>query len=263
MREPGRPDGAEGLAADAVVGEPAQLGHRHLDPRDRAVVAHAAVGEAEGAQGALGGLDLGQLAGRDLLAVRDARREAGRRRLVGHAQAQGACQGAHARLGHARLGQRAQHRVLGRRPRARPVHGHGVVRVLAVGHRVQSVGRDLLGADAFEQLGLAVVAAVGPVGPVRGALPLVRGELDEGRPQLAGHLTGHVQFVARQRRRHGEERHDGVRPEGAERDGEQHGRVDAARIGHAEACPGRERARDGQGVGTLRLGQVVKGRHEA
>ena len=209
--------GAHRLAhgADEVV-------RRELDAGDLAVVPHADVGEAQPAQRRLGLLDLAELVRRHRLAVRDARGQARRGRLVGVGQAERAGDPAHRRLVHPGVGQRAQHAVLRRGPRARPVGTARVVGVLAVGDRPQAVRGDHLVADAGEQLVLAVEAAVGAVAAVGRVVALRGADLDDPHAQRAGDRVRARPLVGGQAGRHAEDRDDAVRPEPPGREGEQH-----------------------------------------
>ncbi len=98
-------------------------------------------------------------------------------------QVQGPGDGAHVCLGQPRVGQRAEHSMVGGGLGAGPVRSEDVVGVLAVGHGGQPVlGDDLVG-DPREQLVLAVEAAVRAVGAVGGALPLVGARPRRGEPR--------------------------------------------------------------------------------
>ena len=120
--------------------------------------------------GRLGGVDLAQLRRGDLLEVRDARRQAGRRRLVGVRQAQRAGDLAHGGLVQPGVGERPQHPMVRRGPRAGTV---GTQRRRRRSRRRRSRVSWCRSAtssrDPGEQLVLAVEAAVRPVGPVLGA----------------------------------------------------------------------------------------------
>ena len=124
-----------------------RLSGRQFDAGDVAVVAHAAVGEPERPQGPLRGLDLGELRRRHRLVVRDPRRQARCRRLVGAGQPEHPRDAPDGGLVEAGVGERPQHVVPGRRLRTGPVGPAHVVGVLAVGDPVEPVPVEHLGAD--------------------------------------------------------------------------------------------------------------------
>src|SRR5205823_11380063 len=99
----------------AVLPEARDLLDGDLEPRQPLVVAHAELAEAEGADELLGGVDLAELLGRDPVAVLEARRQAGERRLVPRRQAERAREIADLALGEAGVDQGRAHLVLGGR----------------------------------------------------------------------------------------------------------------------------------------------------
>ena len=222
-RKPAPSDGRVDLVAQ--LGGPDDLVGRQLHARDVAVVADAAVGEAETTHGALGGVHLAELLRGDLLEVRDARGEARRGGLVRDPHAQLAGGVPHHRLRHPGLGEGAQDGVLGGRTRAGAVGASRVVGVLAVGDRGEPEPGHELVVDAREQLVLAVEAPVGAVGAVGGGVALVSLDLDHARADLPGRLVRGLALVRRERGGDAEDRDDVVRPELLDREGEQRGGV--------------------------------------
>ena len=106
------------------------------------------------------------------------------------------------------VGERPQHAVLGRGPRAGPVGPAHVVGVLPVGDPVEPVPVEHLVADGREQLVLAVEAAVGPVRAVLGPVPLAGLDLDDGHADEPGDLVRRGALVGGEAGRHPEEGDD-------------------------------------------------------
>ena len=120
------------------------------------------------------------------------------------------------------------------RDRAGPVEPSYVVRILAVGDRVQPVRRDDLVADAGEQLVLAVEAAVGSVGDVAGVLALVGLDLHNGHPDEPSHLVRAGALVRGEAGGDPEDAHDLIPAEQPCREGQQHRRIHPAGVGDAQ-----------------------------
>ena len=132
-----------------------------LEARDVAVVADAQLAEAERAQAVLEGVDAAEALGGDLGAVGEARRQAGELRLVPGRQPELARQRAHVGLGEAGLDQRVARAALVGGGQA----GAVIAEIVEVGAEQDLGEAERVGARAgdLEQLGLAVVAAVGRV----------------------------------------------------------------------------------------------------
>ena len=210
-----------------------------FDAGDVAVVAHAAVGEPERPQGPLRRLDLGELRRRHRLVVRDPRRQARCRRLVGAGQPEHPRDAPDGGLVEAGVGERPQHVVPGRRLRAGPVGPAHVVGVLAVGDPVEPVPVEHLGTDGREQFVLAVEAAVGPVGAVLGPVALAGLDLDDGYADEPGDVVRRGALVGGEAGRHPEQGDDLPRAQRADRQRQERRGVDPAGERHAQpADPG-------------------------
>ena len=160
------------------VGQPVE---RHLDARRVAVVAHPQLGEPEPFQRGLGAIDLAEQGDGDLGSVRNATGQAGRRRLVPRAQAEALRCGADIGLGEPGSDQWERRAAFVGGALAGPVVAE-VVEVDAEHDRRAICGRDR--PDDIHQLRLAVVAAVGVVDAVRGALHLVGDHRRPAQPPL-------------------------------------------------------------------------------
>jgi len=183
-REPGRPHGGDDLvpAGDDLV----QRVGLDLQPRRVAVVAHAQLPEAQGAQRRLGGLDGTEPAERDRCAVGQPGSEAGGGRLVPGPQPQGARPVPDVVLGEAGVGQRE----------GGPRRGGGGLPRTVVPQVAQvdpeDDGRALGGGEGPErghEGRLAAGAAVGAVGDVGRVLHLVGGHADPAQVPLVGQRT--------------------------------------------------------------------------
>ena len=102
--ETGSTDSCQHLGTEGINDRPNKISGRQLDPRDLIVMPNSQVAESQLPQGRLGAFDLTQLGWRHGMVVRNSRREAGRRRLVGHRQSQRSRDRTHRKLGHAHLG---------------------------------------------------------------------------------------------------------------------------------------------------------------
>ena len=180
----------------------------------------------------LGRADAPQLGVHDLLAVRDARRQARGRRLVPGGKRHLVREAADLGLGEARVAQRALDAQLGERPQARAVVGE-VVHVGALG-QVLDAARGHHHLYLREERTLAQVAAVGTVVGEARHLELVEGDrlvadVLRDAELVRAHVVGDRDAVhARRDREH-------VVAEGVAGDlGEQRG-VDAARERHRDA----------------------------
>jgi hypothetical protein len=138
------------------------------------------------------------------------------------------------------VGERAQHAVLGGGPGAGPVGAQHVVGVLAVGDRVEPVALPHLVGDAREQLVLAVVAAVRPVGPVGGPLALVGDDLDHRHADDPGDGVRRAALVVGEAGRHPDDAEHAVGAQRPDRQREQRRRVDAPGEGDAEPAQARQ-----------------------
>ena len=190
------------------------------------MVAHAELPEAQRAQPVLEPVDAAQALGRDLGAVGEARRQAGELRLVPGRQPQRARQRAHVGLGQAGVDHRVARAALVGGGQAGAVIAEivevGAEQDLAQAQRVGARARDL------QQLGLAVVAAVGGVLREARALELVRLDDLEARADQGGQLARRGALALGHGDRDGGQA-DAAVAEHVVRDPQQQRRVDAAR----------------------------------
>ena len=190
------------------------------------MVADPQHGEPEGAHGPLGAVDACERLGIHRGSVGDARGEAGRGRLVRARHAELAGELAHGGLAGAGVEQRMPDAVLRRRAEA----GTPVAGVVGVGARQQHAVAAALGelGEHVVELGLAEVAAVGPVATVAVAGELVRRDRLVGDADRGGDAARALELAGGHRRRDGGHRQR-ARSERARRDRGHERRVHPAR----------------------------------
>src|SRR5258708_23706731 len=173
----GRPQGLDDLFA--FRDQARDLVRLHLDSRYVAVMANAYLLEPERFDGGLGRFDLTQHFDRDLCAVRDARRQAGKRRFVPVGESELARRGADLRLAHSGLEQWETNPASDGRAVTRSVVDF-VVGGSAICDEIETqVPAD--GLQGFEQLLLAVEAAIRMGARVRLPLDSIGGNFDQPR----------------------------------------------------------------------------------
>ena len=124
--------------------------------------------------------------------------------------------------------------MVGCRPCPGAVGSLGVVGVLTVGDRIESVLCEQLVADRGEEFVLAVEAPVRPVRLVGGAITFMGDYLDNFRADERGDVVSRPAFIGGEAGGYAEDRDDRVGAERSDRQGEQHRGVDSPGEGHSQ-----------------------------
>jgi hypothetical protein len=196
------------LGTERIDDSPNQISGRQLDPRDLIVMPNSQVAESQLSQGRLGAFDLTQLGWRHRMVVRNSRRKAGRRRLVGDRQSQRSRDRTHRKLGHTHLSEGPEDVVIGCGTGTWSVRPSGIVSILPVRDRIQSVTLDHLVIDAAEQLVFAVETPVRAVRPILRMIIFMGYHLDDRYAQLARDIMRRLPLLSRQTRRNPQQRNN-------------------------------------------------------
>ena len=201
-------DSCQHLGTERINNRPNKISGRQLDPRDLIVMPNSQVGESQLSQGRLGAFDLAQLGWRHGMVVRNSRSEAGRRRLVGHWQSQRSRHRTHRKLGHAHLSEGPEDVVISRSAGTWSVRPSGVVGILSVRDRIQSVTLDHLVINAAEQFVFAVETPVRAVSSILRMIIFMGYHFDDRYAHLARDVMRRLAFLGRQTRRDPEQRNN-------------------------------------------------------
>jgi hypothetical protein len=133
--------------------------------------------------------------------VRNSRRKAGRRRLVGHRQSQRSRDRTHRKLGHAHLSEGPEDVVISCGTGTWSVRPAGIIGILAVRDRIQLVTLDHLVIDAAEELVFAVETPVRAVRSILRMIIFMGHDFDDRYAQLTRDIVRRVTLLSRQTRR--------------------------------------------------------------
>jgi hypothetical protein len=237
--------GCQHLSTERINDRPNQIHGGQLDPGDLIVMPDPQVAESQLPQGRLGAFDLAQLGWRHWMVVRNSRREAGCRRLVGHRQSHRSRDRTHRSLGHAHLREGPEDVMIRCGAGTWSVRPSGIVGILPVRDRIQPMTLDHLVIDAAEQLVFAVEAPVRAVRPILRMIIFMGHHFDDRYAQLARDIMRRATFLGCETWRNSQQRHDPSRAKSLRGERKQQCRVHATGEGNSQPLYPIEFGRDG------------------